>query len=316
MIQSVKNILNKIDRKIISDNKTTLKKCLLDFQKDLEEIKVKHTAQDIFDDKTYKEYVFTNFTEANNIDDFCKINLIASKETLDRLILRISRHSGGLNYYNIRKYREFILILISDLKSIVEKFEKKNDPNYDFVRNSYPSIIEADKIYSMSKDFLFKNSLQDLYLNSLHLLGLSVLNLRQSIEIRTKRAVGVYKVININKCRNDFGFKELINFIESHKQLVTYDSFSFDVLKSIYNWSSDYIHNAILPMIWQVEHALLEIDNFYSPGTHTNTKGLQWSKYGKIKIHDYEKLKKELSSQFHKCHKFFFLDDPDALVVI
>ena len=315
MIHSVKNLLSKIDSNVVSNTNITLEKCLLDFQADLQNILDKHIGSDQFDSNAMHQYIFTNFTEIDNVDMFCKVNLIAAKATLDRLIIRISKFKGGLKYYNIRKFRDLIMILISDLKGIVERFEKKDDPNYEFVKKSYPSLIEADKINQMSNNFLFTYYLKDQSLNSLQHLGLSVLNLRQSIEIRTKRAVGVYKVVNVNNCRNDFGFKQLIEFIEQNKGLIEYDKFSFENLKLIYNWSSDYVHNAILPLIWQVEHALLEIKDFYSPGSNENEGIFKWSMYGRIKIHDYETLKLKLTSQFNKCHKFYFLNEPNALLI-
>lgn len=311
MIHSVKNLLDKIDKNTISETNKSLKTCLYNFRSDLQLLVEKHTTPTDFDQK----YIFTNFTETDNIELFCKANLIASKLTLDRLIKKISKFNGGVSFHNIKKFEDFIKILISDLKGIVEKFEKRINKNYEFVPDSYSSLIEANILNMMSNNFLFTYYLKEDKLNSLHHLGLAVLNLRQSIEVRTKRALGIWKVEKKDKKCNDLSYAKLIEFIECNTDLIEYDKLSFNTLKNIYNWSSDYVHNAILPLIWQIEYALLVIKEYYSPGSYSNDNLYKWSVNGRIKIRDYDEIKSRISRQYEKCYKFNFLNEPDALLI-
>lgn len=304
MEKTVENLLGKLEKSSKKYQKMTLKDCLLDFNQFLKKEK------EVFSiDSFQKEMKYQDFTEAEDYDEYCKINLSLATTILEKKIDELNK--TGLNYHNILKYKEYLKVFISDLKSIIE-YLHKDDSDYNFVNNSYPALNSERDLLEAAYNLLYPFkclNIQHTYLDNISLANVII---RQVIEVRIKRFLGIWK-INKKSCDcRDFSYSALIDFIKQNNQYFDH-SLDFDNIKTIYKWSCNCIHNAIRPKIWVLENAFIELGEFFKPGSINDQNGFQWSIDGAMKINNYDDMKEKLTNQYSRCYCFKFIN-PNSLI--
>lgn len=304
MEKTVEQLLLKLEKSGENKSKETLKECLLDF---LEYLKNKKETFSI--NSFPKEKKYQHFSEVNDYDEYGRINLSMAFSTLDNLIEKI--RIEGISYYNILKYKEYIKVIIYDLRSTMD-FLHQNDTNFTFLNDSYPILNSPIRLRSAVDHLLFPFKNTDTEHKYLDNISIATVIIRQIIEVRLKRFFGIWSVRKKEKC-TDFSYAKLIEFIEQNNNSFIH-KIDLVSLKTIYKWSCNCIHNGVRPYIWQVDHAIIEIDDLFKPSSISNKEGFYWSADGALIIKDYERIKDKIKNQFNKCYEFKFIK-PDALTI-
>lgn len=238
------------------------------------------------------ERTLKNDSEINN---FCKCSLSVANKYLKEVIGEIKKDNKKLTDKNVLKYSDLIREYLHDVKPFVEYFKRKKDPNYilftggkDYNNHSYEINRISNNLYW---NCFYKQNIFDQKMS----INISNFALRQSLEIKFKRILGIYDVYNKSlngpKLRHDF-FPDFINRNKSHFEL-PYTNLSF--LINAYKWTNRTIHNAENPRIWELRCVLDYVNPFFKWGEGLTNDGKKTSSiFGAVKINDYDTLKEKL----------------------
>jgi hypothetical protein len=297
------------------------KEALLGCLNQLEHLKSKHCKKKYGENPEYLiNWIFKPIWGIKNeleAKAYCRANLYVATDEFDKLIKKIEKTSGKLNYYSIKKYGEQIREFISDLQAIIVILENKNSL-FDFIlfKINYHHSFE---IFQVSHALFWHPNFEDNLLDKKATLNLTVFTIRQSLEIRFRKISGVYRVFNKNnfdvKLRHDF----YVEFYKKNRNLIELDSLGIKIanLFKIYKWTNATIHNGFIPKVWQVSYALSLMDNFFLPKKFTTKTKKGTSIYGAVKIKNYQRLLDLLTVDiFSKANEIFCieLDEPEAVI--
>jgi len=121
--------------------------------------------------------------------------------------------------------------------------------------------------------------------------------LRQTIELKMNRIVGLGDIIDNNGEKIFTKHNFIFDFIRKNKSLFEFD-FDINIIQKIFEFCNESVHKGIMPYFWQMFYAMKFCDKlFYDPNFKKAT-----SVYSAIKIKDYSivksKLEKELKNLF------------------
>lgn len=262
--------------------------------------------------QVYKENVF--FHSETEYTQVCKCQVELAYRCLKSILKDIEKKP---EIYPRRT--NYIMDYLLDLDPFMNQIMKGKDPNYQFImgwkshsQNSIWMFREASKLF-WSSAVTDKNILEHM-----SAVSLSVFALRQAIEIRFKRAIGIERIVddkaNNAKLRHDF----VLEFFAENSDLVSLKIGSMSYLTLIYKWTNYSIHTGSLPNIWEVQFGLDYCSKLFEPDKPNLKKS--WSINSSIKIKDYDLLKKRWESKVNyknppvgRWH-FFYMKRPEAVV--
>lgn len=166
----------------------------------------------------------------------------------------------------------------------------------------------------MAKNFFYSSLIKKNVFPYKESQGMVAMTIRQSIEIKTKRILGIYKINKVKIKAKDYGFKRLFEFIEENRSDILYDPIDFEVLKDIYKWSCAYIHNGDVSFLWQTETALSYLRTYFAPGVSQAAN--KRSVFGAFKIRNYNSLKSKLNSFVGADYRIVFLHNIEVEAII
>jgi hypothetical protein len=177
--------------------------------------------------------------------------------------------------------RQHIVDFIFDLAPYIDQIMRKKDPNYQFMgggksysQNSIWMFREASNLF-WSSTVTDKNPL-----SHMSAVSLSVFALRQAVEIRFRRAIGIWKIVddaNLNdaKLRHDF----ILDFVAENLDLIELKVGSMTNLTAIYKWTNFSIHNGTMPNVWEIQFALEYCRKAFEPDAPDPKKGKRQGSY-------------------------------------
>ena len=271
--------------------KESLIEAIENFSSFVNEISQKYIKKDHSADLEYllgailkDERTLKNETDKRN---FCKISLTVANKYLQEAVTQIKNHSGNLKDKNVYKHCEIIRDYLHDIKPFVEYFMHKDEPGFVLINGgksyenySYEMNRIANNLYWNS---LYRSNIMDQKMS----INLSNFALRQALELKFKRILGIYDVYTKNldgpKLRHDF-FPEFINNNASHFT-IPYDHLAF--LINVYKWTNRTIHIGENPRIWELRLALDYLAPFFKWGEGISITGkVTTSINGAIKINN------------------------------
>jgi len=259
----------------------------------------------------YKENIF--FRTEGEYTQLCKCQAELANRCLKSLSENVEKKAEV--YPSLRKH---IIDYIFDLAPYIDQIMKKNDPNYQF--------MEGIKSYSQNSIWMFREA-RNLFwsstvtdknpLSHMSAVSLSVFALRQAIEIRFRRALGIWKIVdeaNLSdaKLRHDF----ILDFVAKNPDLIELNIGSMTNLTAIYKWTNFSIHTGGMPKIWEIQFVLDYCRKVFEPDAPDPKKG--WNINSSVKIKDYAELKMrweaEVNGAFpNRKWDFFYLEKPEAV---
>lgn len=320
-VQVISDFQNKIAdkrlKKHFSSLNKTLKLCLLDLQNYINEIVDEYIGEEFYDENTISKWIYRDIDKnEQDVEKFAKVNLFAAKTTFTNIIKDISHQKGGLNYHNIRQYREILWDFLHDISGFIDYYKQKTDPSFRFLSGWKSYQTSSFETFKMAKLLFYSSTIQDIHIPYKESQGITIMVIRQSIELKTKRIFGIYK---INKNRNrvpDYGFKRLFDFIELNQNDIIYNPIDFDILKNIYKWSCTFIHNGEGSYIWQTETAINYLEKYFEGGSLKVENKTISSVFGAFKIRNFRELRNKLESYVGNDYSIEFFPDSGVEAII
>ena len=272
--------------------KKTLEACFLELKNYIDSTIDEYLGSEVYDDKTISLWIYKDHKTVSLTDQekFVKINLYAGKQTLGRITSDIESSKEGLTYDNIFLYRNILKEFLVDIKFFIEFYRRKADPKFVFYTAAKSYFTTSFETIMVARGLFYNSLLKENSLPYKESQGMVGMVIRQSIEVKTKRLLGIYEIKKL-KAKSFYSFKKLFDFIEINKSDIIYDPIDFEILKQVYSWSCTYIHNAELGYIWQNEIALSYLlRSFFAPGSHGSTRSI----FGAFKINSFEAVKSRL----------------------
>lgn len=300
VIDMVEN--NKIARTFLNslklDNNKIIKSGSL-FKEYLTEI----SGSELSDNYILKSILKTGFKE-NEFDQISRCHLKAAANSLDRFLSGISNDT-----LKLKKIAPILEDLICDLKEFIIRIDSKHD--YSFLignTNSSSSLFYFDAAkYMFYNKALPENLTYDVTQN------LSVLAIRQSIELRVKRVLGIDS-LRTNSNQN-IELSKLLKILNNLKNIKLDPIFKSEILNEINKWSNHYIHRGLRPFPWVTENVFEYISPIFQPGKHE--KGFGWYKSSIVNSqNEYrDTLKKTIEDEFGEDVKIIWSDRFENIVL-
>lgn len=294
----------------------TLKECLTDLQTYINDTVDEYLGTTVYDDLTIAEWIYKDNLTTVETEEYVKVNLFAAKKSFNKIVGEIAAMKGGLNFNNIKLYRELIFDFIHDINSFINYYRQKTDPTFVFLTGGKNYSTSSFETFMVARGLFYNSLIKDNPLPYKESQGMVSMTLRQSIEIKTKRIFGIYKINKVRRNASDYGFKRLFNFIESNKADIAYNSVDFEILKHIYKWSCGYIHNGEISYLWQTENAFSYLKTYFSPGSHTGTTTTTSSVFGAFKLSNFNSLKTRLDTFIGADYSVEYLPDSKVEAII
>ena len=194
---------------------------------------------------------------------------------------------------------------------------KKTDPNYRFVEGGKSYSQNSTWMFREAKNLFWSSTVTDKNpLSHMTSVSLAVFALRQAIEIRFRRAIGITKIVDEHfsdaKLRHDF----ILDFVARNLDLIELKVGSMINLAQIYKWTNFSIHTGGMPNIWEMQFALDFCNDVFQPDAPDPKKG--WSINSSIKIKDYAELKRRWESEVKAAFggrnwQFMYMEKPEAI---
>jgi hypothetical protein len=181
------------------------------------------------------EWIYKDFPDYRaDFEKYVKVNLFVANKTLENIITEIQINPGGLTYHNIKKYKDLVYDFLHDINLFINHVKQKSDLNYLFLTGGKAYSTSSFETFVMAKTFFNSSLYKKNILPYKESQGMVAMAIRQSIEIKTKRVLGIYMIQKTMKKTQDYGFKRLFRFIEDNQADITYDPIDFEILKTIY----------------------------------------------------------------------------------
>ncbi len=297
-IQVVSNFLRKSkDKKMLSGSqqpKKTLKQCLLELKDFIDDTINEFLASQTYSESEIAQWIYKDSVGKGEIEDNVKVNLFAARRTLNKIINEISHRKGGLNYHNIKLYSNLLNDYLFDINDFINYYKRKTDHNFIFLTGGKSYSTSSFETFSVAKGLFYNSLIKKNPIPYKESQGMVSMTLRQSIEIKTKRIFGIYKIKKARRNAPDYGFKRIFDFIEANNSDIEYNPIDFEILKLIYKWSCAYIHNGEISYLWQTENALAYLNTYFKPGSHSGRNVM--SIYGAFKLSNFNSLRSRLNS--------------------
>ncbi len=203
---------------------------------------------------------------------------------------------GGLTFHNIKLYQKLIEDFLYDISSFIDYYRQKADPNFIFLSGVKNYFTSSSETLMFARELFYNSTIKINPLPYKESQGMVSMILRQSIEIKTKRIFGIYKITKLHENTPDYGFKRLFKFIEANKTDISYIPVDFEILKHIYKWSCGYIHNGEISFLWQTENALNYLKTYFNSGSHSSSGKTTNSVFGAFKLSNFNSLKTKLDT--------------------
>jgi hypothetical protein len=196
---------------------------------------------------------------------------------------------------------------------------KKSNPKYVFIRGGKSASDSSVVLFSAAKNLFWSSMLETANpVEHRTALNLSVFGLRQSLEIRFHRAIGIHKIVGPSgeppKLRHDF----ILDFVADNSDLIQTNIGSMDKLSKMYKWTNYSIHAGTLSKIWEIQYAFKYCGGLFQPDPYNQRKG--WNIYSSIKINDYAELKKRFEHKVNTTFpdtkwQYYYVSKPEAILV-
>lgn len=240
-----------------------------------------------------EELVFQTNSEMNA---YMKCQLNIALKWFRHLLFEIRKDQKKITRRRLGLYKDYIIDFLHDISFFIDFFEQKENPNFKF--------LNGGKSYTQETVFIYKNAINSYWGSSLNKskldhkgnLSASCYFLRQSLELKFRRILGVNDVTdskgNSAKIRHEY-FPEFINRNLDHFDL---NGSKVPNLLKIYKWTNQTIHTSAVPMIWEQWYAFEYCNSFMFPLPFEAGKG--WSIHNSVKVSGLDVLLEKLYLDF------------------
>lgn len=227
----------------------------------------------------------------NEIDTFAKNHFAAAFYSLLDIKQKMI-DEGNFKHTGIKKYGFLINELIFDLVIFANHIGRKTDPDYRLLNTWKANIEDSKWHYLGTHQLLYYSIYNDKRLDNKFSFIISPVILRQTIELKMNRIVGLGDIIDNNGEKIFTKHNFIFDFIRKNKSLFEFE-FDINIIQKIFEFCNESVHKGIMPYFWQMFYAMKFCDKlFYDANFRKAT-----SVYSAIKIKDYSILKSKLETE-------------------
>lgn len=276
-------------------------KAVKDFLAHLTALERKH-APNSLSDKYLASQVFGRSRALKNDVEraaYCRCHL---KIALSQFGLLVSEfHDPAVNSITMARlapWKDIVVDYIFDLLEIVPFLERKT-PGYVFFNGVKNADVHSWQVYVLSRRLAYQSVYQGRLPQFDHKPAqiAAIFVLRQSLELRFERLIGVYPEDKKGKRpRLKHGFHQ--EFIGAHPNYFQCHGFSIVDLQPVYDWCSEIVHLAYQPYAWQTAWALELCGQLL--GTRSVPAGQHWNIANAVEVVDVSGMQSAFEAYFLK----------------
>lgn len=204
---------------------------------------------------------------------------------------------GNFNHIGIKKYGFLINELLYDIVIFANHIGRKVDPDYTLIVSGKANIEHSRWHYLGTFQLMYYSIFNDKRLDNKFAFIISPVALRQTIELKMNRIVGLGDIFDNNGEKIFTKHNFIFSFIKRNRSLFDFHM-EMNIVQKIFEFCNDSVHKGIMPYFWQMFYAVKFCDAlFYDPNYQTSS-----SINSAVKILDYPlvktKLEFEIKQQF------------------
>lgn len=229
------------------------------------------------------------------------------------------------NLYNakgILKYGYIIELLLHDIRPFADFVGKLEDENYNFFIGGRANLEDAGWHFQGVNQLFYNCSHSTPVLDNKFACILSPVALRQTLELKMKRLIGIKILFIYEKAGKPIYLQHhyFFDFVIKHANSFIFDKrLDLKIVQKVFTFCNLSVHQGLMPMVWQMYYAIhFSQPLFYSKDdTYKN----QWDINGAVKIKDYEDLNNKFLTNLRKDYPVKDVDihidfgKPEALVI-
>jgi len=240
-----------------------------------------------------------DFKKRTEFNSYAKYQLRVAFQWFKLIVTEI-RKNKKITLKNLLKFKNYIIDFLHDVSYFIDFFEQKTDPSFHFLNGSKYYGQETVFIYHNARNSYWASLSNDNNVDHKGNQSSSCYFLRQSLELKFRRILGVNDVTDINgksaRIKHEY-FPEFINRNIEHFSL---SGSKITNLLKIYKWTNTTIHTSMVPFIWELWFAFEYCDNFMLP--KPAVLGQNWSIYNSVTISDINSLIQKLYVDFSSLY--------------
>lgn len=263
-------------------------KCFQFYLKDLYGQLVKRE----YKEKHLVNWVFHTEVARKDLDTFCKVNIAAASISLLRIIKRLE--SIVLDEVTQRLLIDFIC----DLKPFISRYDENQD--YSWLIGNTNSHL-SNFYFELANNVFWLGKPNDRKEEKLVLSTSTPFVIRQSIEYKLKRALGIQYILKegkLDKTKTSTYF----DVFKSCQQYYRLRNLDLEIIETIHSWSHFYVHSGQRAEPWRTETALYYIGKLNYKGPTSDSSLL--STYASIEIDqiNVEKARKQAEEKIKELN--------------
>jgi len=201
-----------------------------------------------------------------DFDSFCKANIAAASSSLSRVI----KHIEDIEVDEV--LQRMLLDFICDLKLFVTHYDKSQDYSW-LVINTNSHITNF--YFDLADNIFWHGKPSDHKEEQLVLATSSPFIIRQSIEIKIKRVLGIQYVLKNGKL-DKTPSKVFFNAFKNNLIYYRLRNFDIETIEKIHSWAHFYVHGGLRAEPWRTETALYYLNrlNYKGPTSDSRTMSI------------------------------------------
>lgn len=233
-------------------------------------------------------------TSETEIANFAKNHFTAGYYTFMDLRKRM-RHEDCFDETGIKKYGFLIANLIHDIRIFAEYIGKKLDPDYQFFVGSKSNAEHSKFHYLGTNQLLYNCTYRQNVLDSKFAFILSAVSLRQTLELKMQRILGVADYFDLNGQKIFTNHYFFFEFVKDNKKHFDLTLINLKIIQKIFDFCNISVHKGIMPYYWQMFYALNFCDKLFFDADYDTRPN--WNINSAVRINHYPELKQKLQDK-------------------
>ncbi|WP_143885111.1 hypothetical protein [Chryseobacterium binzhouense] len=205
----------------------------------------------------------------SEIDVYAKNHFAAAFYSFLDIKEKMSKE-GNFNHIGIKKYGFLINELLYDIVIFANHIGRKVDPNYTLIVSGKANIDDSRWHFLGTFQLMYYSIFNDKRLDNKFAFIISPVALRQTIELKLNRIVGLGDIFDNNGEKIFTKHNFIFSFIKKNRSLFDF-KIEMKIVQKIFEFCNDSVHKGIMPYFWQMFYAIKFCDDlFYDPNYKTS----------------------------------------------
>lgn len=202
------------------------------------------------------------------------------------------------NDEGIKKYGYIISLLLHDVRRFANFIGKTKNNDYYFFNGNMASIEDSHFHYIGSWQLLYNCTFEDNMLDNKFAYILSPVALRQALELKIQRILGVADFCDVNGQKVFTKHHFFFDLIRKNIFHFNFQNENFKIIQKIFEFCNISVHKGVMPYYWQMHYAIKFCNPLFFDQNSTSNKNFNF--HSSIKIKNYEELKNKIEIALKK----------------